>query len=161
MNAMQPTRARTLIGLAVVLAAIGWGVVRVVDAWFGRVLPVPWLAAFAMWLLAGATLYWAVASRPRLQGRPGVRPMPPVVAARTAALAMAASRGGAIVGGFYAGVAVGMVSALGTPTGQSTFWAAALAVVGSAGLVASALWLEHICRLPLGPDDPFRDRDRV
>ena len=158
MRAMEPTRIRTLVGFAVVAAALGWGLVRIVDAWFGRLLPVPWLAAAAMWLLAGATLYWAVASRPRLQGRPGTRPMPPLIAARTAALAMAASRGGAMVLGFYSGVAVAMLPVIATPSGTATFWSAGLASLGALGLVAAALWLEHICRLPLGPDDPRRDR---
>ncbi len=158
MNAMMPTRIRTLVSLAVVAAAVGWGLVQVVDAWAGRLLPVPWLAAAAMWLLAGATLYWAVASRPRLHGRPGSKPMPPLVAARTAALAMAASRAGALVAGLYAGVAVAMIPSIGIPTGGSTFWSATLASVGALALVVAALWLEHVCRLPVGPDDHYRDR---
>ena len=155
MNAMTPTRLRTLLGIAVLAAAIGWGLVQVIDAWFGRLLPVPWLAAAALWLLAAATLYWTITSRPRLQRRPGAKPMPPVVAARTAALAMAASRGGAIVGGFYAGVAVAMVPSIGIPTGSATFWSATAAAVGALALVVAALWLEHVCRLPIGPDDGF------
>ena len=158
MNAMVPTRIRTLVALAAVAGAVGWGLVQVVDAWAGRLLPVPWLAAAAMWLLAGATLYWTVSSRPRLQGRPGAKPLPPVVAARTAALAMAASRGGALVGGFYAGVAVAMIASVGTSTGASTFWSATFASLGALALVAAALWLEHVCRLPIGPDDRYRDR---
>jgi len=155
MNSMTPTRAKTLIALAVVAGAVGWGLVHVVDSWTGRLLPVPWLAAAAMWLLAGATAYWALASRPRLQGRPDAKPMPPVVAARTAALAMAASRGGALVAGFYAGVAIAMVGSISVPTGGATFWSATFASLGALALVVAALWLEHICRLPIGPDDQF------
>jgi ABC-type thiamin/hydroxymethylpyrimidine transport system permease subunit len=156
MNAMQPTRTRLLVGIAVVTAAIGWGVVQIVDAWFGRLVPVPWLAAGSMWLLAGAVAYWAFTSRPRLQGRPGAKPMPPLVAARTAALAMAASRIGALVMGFYAGIAAGMAPNLATPSGLQIFWAASAAALGGLALVAAALWLEHLCRLPTGPDDGAR-----
>ena len=156
MNAMQPTRLRLLIGVAVIAAACGWGVVQVVDAWSGRLVPVPWLAAVALWLFAGAVAYWALTSRPRLRNRPGAKPMPPIVAARTAALAMAASRIGALVLGFYAGIAVGMAANLATPSGQQAFWAAAAAAVGALALVAAALWLEHLCRLPVGPDDGAR-----
>lgn len=158
MNPMTPTRIRTLVGMAVIAGAVGWGVVQVVDAWFGRLVPVPWLAAAALWLLAGAMLYWTISSRPRLQRRPGAKPMPPLVAARTAALAMAASRIGSLVAGFYAGVAVGIVPSLGTPTGSQTFWSAGLASLGALALVAAALWLEHVCRLPIGPPDGFKDR---
>lgn len=151
---MKPTRIRTLAALAVVSAAVGWGLVQVVDSWTGRLLPVPWLAAAAMWLLAAATVYWAFSCRPRLQGQPGTRPLPPIVAARTAALSMAASRGGALVAGFYGGVAIAMVSSIGVPSGVAAFWSATFASVGALALVVAALWLEHICRLPIGPDDP-------
>jgi hypothetical protein len=150
---MKPTRAWGLVAAAVVAAAIGWGLVQVVDAWLGRLVPVPWLAAAALWLVAGALLYWAVASRPRLQRRPGAKPMPPLVAARTAALAMAASRIGALVAGFYAGIAVGMIPSIGTPTGSTTFWSASLAALGAIALAIAAMWLEHVCRLPIGPPD--------
>jgi uncharacterized membrane protein YfcA len=128
----------------------------VIDAWLGRLVPVPWLAAAAMWLLAGAVLYWAATSRPRIERRPGAKPMPPLVAARSAALAMAASRIGSLVAGCYAGIALAMVPALGTQTGTATCWAASLASLGAAALVAGALWLEHICRLPIGPSDGDR-----
>lgn len=85
-------------------------------------------------------------------------PMPPVVAARTAALSMAASRGGALVAGSYAGVAIGMVPSIAIPTGGATFWSATFASLGALALVVAALWLEHICRLPIGPDDRYRDK---
>jgi hypothetical protein len=150
---MHPTRLRLLVGIAAIAAAIGWGTVQVVDAWTGRLLPVPWLSAAAMWLVAGAVAYWALASRPRLQRRPGSRPMPPIVAARSAALAMAASRIGALVLGFYAGVAVAMASRLATETGVQAFWSSVAAAAGSGALVAAGLWLEHLCRLPVGPPD--------
>ncbi len=150
---MQPTRIRLLVGIAVVAAALGWGVVQVIDAWSGRIVPVPWLAAAALWLLAGAVGYWGLSSRPRLQHRPGSKPMPAIVAARTAALAMAASRIGALVMGFYGGIAVGMATKLGTASGAQTFWAATIASVGALALATAALWLEHLCRLPVGPGD--------
>lgn len=153
MNAMQPTRLRLLAGVAAIAAALGWGVVQIVDAWFGRLVPVPWLAAGALWLVAGAVAYWAFTSRPRLRHRPGAKPLPPLVAARTAALAMAASRIGALAAGFYAGIAAGMVANIATASGLQIFWAATSAAIGGLALVAAALWLEHLCRLPIGPDD--------
>lgn len=149
---MNPTRVRVLAGFALLAAAVGWGAVRLLDAFSGRLLPVPWLAPVTLWLLAAAVLVWALLSRPPLQRRPGARPMPPLVAARTAALAMASSRAGAVVGGFYAGVAVAALPALETPAGQETTWAALAAALGSFALVAAALWLEHLCRLPQDPD---------
>ena len=58
--------------------------------------------------------------------------------------------------GGYAGVAVAMLPVLGTQTGSATFWAASLAALGAVALVGGALWLEHICRLPIGPPDGDR-----
>jgi hypothetical protein len=50
MDPMKPTRVWSLVAAAVVSAAVGWGLVQVVDAWLGRLVPVPWLAAAALWL---------------------------------------------------------------------------------------------------------------
>jgi len=155
-NAMQPTRVRLLVAIALVCAALGWGLVQVVASWSGRLIPVPWLAAAALWIMAGALAYWTLLSRPRLQGRRDVKPMDPIVAARSAALAMAASRIGAVMLGFYAGVAFAMAGRLGTPSGAQAFWSATAASLGALGIVVAALWLEHACRIPLGRDDEPR-----
>jgi ABC-type thiamin/hydroxymethylpyrimidine transport system permease subunit len=154
MNAMQPTRMRLLVGIAVISGAVGWGLVRIVDSWSGRLVAVPWLAAGSLWLVAGAVAYWAWSSKPRLQRRPGSKPMDPIVAARSAALAMAASRIGALVTGLYGGIAIAMLGKLTTESGLRTFWAAGVATLGALALTIAALWLEHVCRLPVGPGDP-------
>lgn len=153
MHAMTPTRVRVLVALAAIAAALGWGAVQVVHGQSGRMVPVPWLAAVTMWLLALAVAIWAVLSRPRLLRKAGARPMPPLVAARTAALAMAASRTGALVAGFYAGVAIGAFPARATEAGSTTMWASLVTVGGSIALAAAALWLERLCRLPSKGDD--------
>jgi hypothetical protein len=80
--------------------------------------------------------------------------MPPLVAARTAALALAASRTGALIGGFYLGVALGLLGVSDTPTGSSSLSAALTSVLACAVLVGAALWLERLCRLP--EDDELR-----
>ncbi len=160
MNAMRPTRVRLLIAIAVISGAVGWGIVRVVDSWSGRVLPLPWLAAAALWLVAGAVLFWAYSSSPRIKGSPGAKPMPPLVAARTAALAMAASRAGALMMGLYAGIAIGLIPLRSVASGAAAFWAAVIASVGALALAAAALWLERICRIPVDHDD-HRDGGRA
>jgi heme A synthase len=149
---MTPTRIRLLIGLAVIAAAVGLGAVMLVEGQSGRVIPVPWLAGATMWFLALALLIWTLLSRPRLLRKPGSRPLPPLVAARTAALAMAASRTGSLVAGFYAGIAIGSFPSRATQAGSAAVAAALTTAVGSLALVVSALWLERLCRLPLGGD---------
>lgn len=154
---MSPTRIRLLVVLGLLGAAVGWGAFRVVEAVDGTYLPVPWLAPATLWVLAGALLVWGLLSRPRLLRRPGHRPMPPLVAARTAALAMAASRTGALVAGVYLGIGVAVLPLAGaSPAGAEVAWASGAAVLGALALVLAALWLERMCRLPdqedgLGP----------
>jgi len=149
---MGTTRLRLLIALAVIAAVLGYAVVTIVAGRSGQVLQVPWLAAATLWVLALALLIWALLSRPRLQRKPGAKPMPPLMAARTAALAMAASRAGALVTGFYGGVALASLPHRDTPAGMTTTWASAASAVGALLLVAAALWLEYLCRLPLDDD---------
>lgn len=177
---MKPTRGVTLAAFGAFGVASGWVAVVLVGRLVGRILVVPWPAAAALWVLALAVVAWALVSRPALvdpdrrrggspvdrfgRGVPApvatgapTRPrkrrrMDPLVAARTAALAMAASRTGAVIGGFYLGVALAVLPDLSTPSGSQSFSAALTSVVACAVLVVAALWLESMCRL--------RDLDR-
>ena len=167
---MKPTRIVPLLLLGAIGLAIGWVAVHIVERFGGRILSVPWAAAIGLVLLAGAVLIWALVSRPRLidpvRDRTGQRLSPaapgstrpprtprmnPLVAARTAALAMAASRTGAVIGGFYLGIALALIPVIGSPTGSESVSTSALSVVACVVLVVSAVWLESMCRL--------RDRD--
>ncbi len=170
---MKPTGWVTLVGVSAIGVAVGWVAVLLVDRLAGRILVVPWLAAGALWVLALAVVVWALLSRPSLvdgrrrEGRrgepvpvatpraqqggaprdPGRPRMPPLVAARTAALAMAASRTGALIGGFYLGILLALLPVMSTPSGSASASAALASVGACAVLVASALWLESMCRL--------------
>ncbi|TEX52206.1 MAG: hypothetical protein B7C55_01555 [Actinomycetales bacterium mxb001] len=167
---MKPTRLVPLVILAAIGLAVGWVAVQLVERFSGRILSVPWAAAIGLVLLAAAVLIWALVSRPRLHdashdrrsnglapasvgtARPVQPPrMNPLVAARTAALAMAASRTGAVIGGFYLGIALALIPVIGSPSGSESLSASVACVVACLILVASAVWLESMCRL--------RDRD--
>ena len=170
---MKSTKVVPLIALAAIGLAFGWVAVTLVDRFAGRILSVPWLAPATLWLLALAVLAWAVISRPSLMDpddragsrmrpatvtvaparRPVRKRMPPLVAARTAALAMAASRTGAVIGGFYLGIALALIRVIGTATGASSLSAAGASVLACVLLVVAALWLESMCRLRDRGDD--------
>jgi hypothetical protein len=105
-----------------------------------------------MWLLAVSVGMWGWILRPRLLRRPGAEPVPPLVAARTAALALAGSRVGAGVAGCYAGIGVLLLTDLGVEAARSGAISCAATVLGSAALVAASLWVEHMCRLPQDGD---------
>jgi hypothetical protein len=152
---MTPTRPRLLVVLAVVGAVVGWALTRLVDAYAGRSLPVPWTAPVVMALLAFALVLWTRGTRARLARKPGTKPMEPIVAARSAALAMAGSRTGAVVGGFYLGVAVALSGSWEVPYVRELVLLSLATVLGSVGVVAASLWLERVCRLPPdASDDP-------
>ncbi|MGI9197051.1 MAG: DUF3180 domain-containing protein [Candidatus Nanopelagicales bacterium] len=164
---MKPTRVVPLLVLAAVGLAVGWVAVDLVDRLGGRILSVPWIASGALWLLAFGVLAWAIISRPSLvdpndressRGRPATvtttparttprKRMPQLVAVRTAALALAASRTGAVIGGFYLGVALALIPVAGTATGASSIGAAIASVAACLLLVGAAVWLESMCRL--------------
>ena len=68
----------------------GWVLADVIDRVAGRSVPVPWTAPATLAILAVALVFWAVGMRRRLREKR----VDPFVAARTAALALAASRTG-------------------------------------------------------------------
>jgi hypothetical protein len=146
---VTPTSLRLLFTLGVVSAVAGWVVADIVDRLAGRGMPVPWTAPATLAILAMALAFWALGMRRRL--RDGQ--VDPFVAARTAALAMAASRTGAIASGVYAGFLVWFVGQWWIEASRARGIASAVAVLAGLMVVVAALWLERICRIPSGGDD--------
>ncbi len=153
---VTPTRPRLLVLIALVAGVVGWALATLADSVLGRYLPVPWSAAIAMWLLAAGLGMWTLMVRPRLLRKPGAIPLPSLVAARTAALALAASRVGAGVAGFYTGLLLVFVADIPIPAAQAGAWTSAATALSGAVIVAVALWLEHLCRIK--DDDEGEDQ---
>lgn len=151
-GAVSPTKPSLLALLAALASVIGWCLVQLFDSLAGRTLPVPWSAPVTLLVLALSLFIWGLLARPRLVGKRGAAPLSPFVAARTAALAMAASRTGALVGGFYLGAGVGFLAELRNPVARAGALAAGAAVLAALLMVLAALWLEHICRIPPNRD---------
>ena len=167
---MTPVRRRDLAVLALGLAVSAWLLVR---AFYGQLPRLDWWLPLPVGLLALAEALGARTLRARLAAqraaragtgpRAGtadelarLRPVEPLLVARLAVLAQASAYLGAVLVGAWAGVlahvgpAVGRLEAAG---GDAV--TAVLGVVCAAGLVAAALWLESVCRVP-----PARDDDR-
>jgi len=146
---MRPTRASLLLLLALVAGGIAYLVTRSqLDN-----LPTPTLYAL-LWLalLAIAELYLALMTRARLAGRHGTRPINPLVVARLVALAKASSIVGAVAAGGYAGY-LGWVARIDSVAANRDTRTAAFGVAFGLVLVAGALFLERVCRVPTGKDD--------
>lgn len=122
----------------------------------------PTLAGVALLVLAAAEVIMAQGLKARIERRPGVKPVQPLVAARAVALAQASALAGTIMGGIWLGLLGYLLprqadlaaAAEDTP-------AAVVGLISAAALVAAALWLQHCCRTPSDDDEPDRPRPRT
>ena len=156
---MSPVRRRDLGVLAVGLAVAAWLLVR---TFYGDLPPLQWWLAVPLGVLAVGEALGARSLRGRLAaerearrsqqpsgGTAPVRPVEPMLVARSAVLAQASAYVGAAFTGIWAGVLVHVATQLGrlqSASGDAV--AAVLGVVFSLALVVAALWLESVCRVP-------------
>jgi hypothetical protein len=161
---VRPIRRRDLAVLAGGLAVAAWLLVR---TFYGDLPRLQWWLPVPLGVLAVAEALGARSLRARLAAerdarrspqraattRP-VRPVEPMAVARSAVLAQASAYVGAVFAGIWVGVLGHVAFQLGRLQAASGDTVAALlGVVFSVGLVAAALWLESVCRIPPGPDD--------
>jgi Protein of unknown function (DUF3180) len=156
---MTPVRRRDLLVVAVGLALAAWLVVRAGYGVLPRMrwwLPVP-LGVLALAEGLGArTLRTRLAAERELRVRPNqagaaasTRPVEPMLVARLAVLAQASAYVGAVFAGCWAGLLLHTVPALGRlSAARGDTVAGVLGVLLSAALVAAALRLEHVCKIP-------------
>ena len=145
---MSPTRVRFLLAVALVAGLLTWAVLRALDTWRGGFPAIGWPTPTLVALLAGAMFVTVLTVRPRLRRKPGAKPLPPLVAARFAALALASSRVGAALAGGYLGFVLALSPELDTDYGRERAILAALTALASVALVVAALLLERACRIP-------------
>lgn len=144
---MRPTSIRMLLVVVLIALLTGWQAGSWIDG-MGRLPVIPWLAVLIVWVVAAFVGVWALVARRRLRPESGAARMSPLVAARTAALALAGSRTGAVVLGLYGGTALRLLQETAVGAARERLAAAALASLGGLALAVLSLWLEHICRLP-------------
>ena len=149
---MTATGWRTLVVWAGVGFLFGWLVARLTWVARGEVSSVPWSAAVVLAAAGTALVFTAVRTRHRLERKPGTKRLPPLVAARLAALALASARVGAGVGGGYLGYAAFVLADLDTDYRKELLLRCALCVLGAVVVVVGALLLERVLRLPDEPD---------
>lgn len=163
---MTPTRKRLLATIGVFGLLCGVTTSRIYLALSTMLMEVRATTVLVLAVMCLALLWWTLLVRRRLlhiararhearkDGTPFVmqeRPLEPIVAARTVALAFAASRAGAYVCGFYAGVGLTFLARLEVADVRIRLLFAALASLLALALVAVALWLERSCQLPKPP----------
>jgi len=150
---LERTRISFLIKLGTVGVALGWSVAQLWPHWFLVQLPVPFINAATMWLLAITLLIWTFLARKRLHDAKPENRMHPLIAARTVALAMAGSRVGALVFGFYVGLLVANLQLTRTPDVSQRLFISTLVALAALVLTATAVWLERLCQIKQPPTD--------
>ena len=150
---IQRTRYSLLVSLTVLAGALGWSLGRLWPHWFLMELSVPVANAITMWLISISLLVWTLVARPKLLRKDYAKRLPPIVAARTAALALAGSRVGSLVLGFYLGLLILNLGLTRTAEVTSRLLTIGAVLVAAVVLIATALWLERLCEVKQPPED--------
>jgi hypothetical protein len=151
-NATRPT---ILVAVLAGVAAVVWGVLQLV---YVSMPPLPWTAVPTLLLLALGEIITAINTRARIQRKPGTSPVEPLVVARFVALAKASAYAAIVLAGVFGGFVIYLASSLDKPTPRRDFTVSVGSIVAALVLVGAALFLEHTCRVPKGPDDDEDDR---
>lgn len=150
---MQQTKISMLVVLSILAAAVGWSFAQLWPTFFGQGMPVSAGSAIAMILVFVTLLTWTLMTRARLKPDAKVNRLHPIIAARTAALAMSASRVGSLACGFYIGVLLANLAADYSSAGSDRIQISAVTAIASFLTAIVAVWLERICRLKEPPAD--------
>jgi ABC-type enterochelin transport system permease subunit len=152
-----------LLGIAALAAVLSVAVVRVWAA-YSELPRVPVSAPITLIGLAVAVLATALALRSRLRAvrerRPDAKPVDPLVAARAVVLAKASALVGAVFVGIYLGYGAYLLRGLDFQQERGRLIMCGLCVLAGALLVAAALFLERVCRVPPPTQEPDDTEDR-
>lgn len=150
---MKQTKISTLVVLAILAASVGWSFAQLWPTFFGQGMPVSIGSAIAMILVFLTLLTWTLMTRARLKLGATLNRLHPIVAARTVALAMSASRVGSLAFGFYVGVLLANVAAEYSSAGTDRIQISAVTAIASLLTAIVAVWLERICQIKEPPAD--------
>ncbi len=151
---LVPTRISYLISLAFISSAAGWLLAKFWPSIFGQEFSTPWLTAITMWFLAAAVFIWTLLARNKINPIKGQPRLDPILAARSAALAMSFSRVGSLAMGFYFGVLLENFLFSSSLSSKERVLISGVTALASLSTVIIGLWLERLCRLPNPPAEP-------
>ncbi|MGY5032746.1 DUF3180 domain-containing protein [Streptomyces sp. 900116325] len=153
---MRQLRLRVLAGIFVAAGVLSWGGARLWDS-LDTLPSVPLAAPVVLAVIAVILLATALSIRSRLRAqrerRPGAKGVDPLMAARAVVFGQASALVVSLVAGLYGGVGVFLLGSLDVPARRDQAIYAALAVLAGIGVVAAALFLERVCKLPDDKDD--------
>ncbi|MEU6987008.1 DUF3180 domain-containing protein [Streptomyces sp. NPDC046324] len=148
---MKQLRLKVLAGLFVVAGILSWGAARLWDA-VGTLPSVPLAAPIVLASIAVVLTATALSIRSRLKAqrerRPGAKGVEPLMAARAVVFGQASALVAALVAGMYGGVGVFLLGSLDIPARRDQAIYAGFSVLAGFGVIAAALFLERVCKLP-------------
>ncbi|WP_282696692.1 DUF3180 domain-containing protein [Streptomyces sp. CC208A] len=154
---MKQLRLKVLAGLFLVAGILSWGGARLWDS-VGTLPSVPLAAPIVLAVIAVVLTATALSLRARLRAqrerRPGAKGVEPLMAARAVVFGQASALVAALVAGLYGGVGVFLLGSLDIPARRDQALYAAAAVLAAFGVIAAALFLERVCKLPEDDDGP-------
>ncbi|QRY52182.1 DUF3180 domain-containing protein [Mycolicibacterium septicum] len=151
---MGPTRKRDLAGAVVVVAIVGYILIRVLYRWFPPLTVWTGLSLLAVALVEAGWAFYVRAKINDGQIGVGAGRLHPLTVARSVVIAKASAWVGAVVGGWWIGVLVYLLPRRGElrVAGEDTP-GAAVAAVSALALAVAAVWLQHCCKSPEEPPD--------
>ncbi|MGW6567191.1 DUF3180 domain-containing protein [Streptomyces sp. NPDC054975] len=148
---MKQLRLKVLAGLFIVAGVLSWGAARLWDA-VGTLPSVPLAAPIVLASIAAVLTATALSIRSRLKAqrerRPGAKGVEPLMAARAVVFGQASALVAALVAGMYGGTGVFLLGSLDIPSRRDQAIYAAFSVLAGFAVIAAALFLERVCKLP-------------
>ncbi|MFE9170803.1 DUF3180 domain-containing protein [Streptomyces kebangsaanensis] len=152
---MRELRIRVLAGVFVVAGVLSWAAARLWNA-VGTLPSVPLAAPVVLALIAAVLLATALSLRARLKAqrerRPGAKGVDLLMAARAVVFGQASALVAALVAGVYGGTGIVLLTLLDIPARRDQAVYAGFSVVAGIAVIAAALFLERVCRLPEDDD---------
>ncbi|MEU3860515.1 DUF3180 domain-containing protein [Streptomyces sp. NPDC028722] len=152
---MRELRIRVLVGVFVVAAILSWAGARLWNS-IGTLPSVPLAAPVVLALIAVVLLSTALSLRARLRAqrerRPGAKGVDPLMAARAVVFGQASALVAALVAGMYGGTGVFLLELLDIPARRDQALYAGFSLLACLGVIAAALFLERVCKLPEDDD---------
>jgi hypothetical protein len=157
---VKQLRIRTLAGILLLAGVLSWAAAKLADS-YGALPSVPVAAPIVLAVIATVLLATALSLRSRLKAqrerRPEVKPVEPMMAARAVVFGQASALVAALVAGLYGGTGVFLVmNELDIPARRDQAIYAGLSLAAGVAVIAAALFLERVCRLPDDDDDDDR-----
>ncbi|MFJ6389625.1 DUF3180 domain-containing protein [Streptomyces sp. NPDC091972] len=152
---MRELRIRLLAGVFAVAGILSWAGARLWNS-IGTLPSVPLAAPIVLALIAVVLVATALSLRARLKAQrervPDAKGVDPLMAARAVVFGQASALVAALVSGMYGGTGVFLLESLDIPARRDQAIYAGFSVLAGIAVIAAAIFLERVCRLPEDDD---------